>query len=89
MPIGWYSWVYLKRHYLSFWSKYNFVLSASFSSAIAIAAILIFFFLQLPEIELNWWGNSVVEAGCEGKVPCVLKTVADGEYFGPRIGEFH
>ncbi|EMR68687.1 putative opt oligopeptide transporter protein [Eutypa lata UCREL1] len=77
------------RHYLSFWSKYNFVLSASFSSAIAIAAILIFFFLQLPEIELNWWGNSVVEAGCEGKVPCVLKTVADGEYFGPRIGEFH
>lgn len=89
VPIGWYSWVYLKRHYLSFWSKYNFVLSASFSSAIAIAAILIFFFLQLPEIELNWWGNSVVEAGCEGKVPCVLKTVADGEYFGPRIGEFH
>ncbi|RYP84689.1 hypothetical protein DL769_001123 [Monosporascus sp. CRB-8-3] len=87
VPIGWYSWVYLKRHYLSFWSKYNFVLSASFSSAIAIAAIVIFFLLQLPEIELNWWGNEIVERGCEGE-PCLLKTIAEGEYFGPRIGEF-
>ena len=88
MPIGWYSWVYLKRHYLGFWSKYNFVLSASFSSAIAIAAIFIFFCFQLPEIELPWWGNDVVGYVCEGD-PCTLKTVADGEYFGPRIGEFH
>lgn len=64
------------------------MLSASFSSAIAIAAILIFFFLQLPEIELRWWGNNVVEQGCEAEA-CVLKKVAPGEYFGPRIGDFH
>ncbi|KAI0008767.1 OPT-domain-containing protein [Xylariaceae sp. FL0662B] len=88
VPVAWWSWVYLKKRYLGFWSKYNFVLSASLSSAIAIAAIIIFFSLQWSEIEIDWWGNSVTAQGCEDEA-CTLYTVADGEYFGPRIGEFH
>ena len=36
MPVAWLSWIYTKNRYLGFWSKYNFVLSASFSSGIAI-----------------------------------------------------
>ncbi|KAI1840281.1 hypothetical protein JX266_013500 [Neoarthrinium moseri] len=88
VPIAWFSWVYLKKRYLAFWSKYNFVLSASFSSAIAISGIIIFFTVQWLQVELDWWGNSVTAQGCEDEA-CTLFTAAEGEYFGPRLGEFH
>ncbi|KAI1382864.1 OPT-domain-containing protein [Hypoxylon trugodes] len=88
VPIAWWSWIYLKQRYLGFWSKYNFVLSASFSSAIAMAAIIIFFGLQWSVIELDWWGNTVTAQGCEEDA-CTLYQLGEGEYFGPRIGEFH
>lgn len=70
-------------------SKYNFVTSAAFSCAIALSGIVIFFALQIFEIELKWWGNTVVGEGCDGSGDCVLNVLPDGEYFGPRIGEFH
>jgi len=88
VPIGWFSMVYMKKRYLGLWSKYNYVLSASFSSAIACAAIIIFFALQWTEISLNWWGNEVSFQGCEG-TPCLRQQLAPGEYFGPRVGDFH
>lgn len=88
VPIGYLSMVYMKKRYIGLWSKYNYVLSASFSSAIAIAAIIIFFGLQFTGKTVDWWGNNVSFQGCEG-TPCVTHTLADGEYFGPRIGEFH
>lgn len=87
VPIGWFSWVFLKKRYLGFWSKYNFVLSASFSAAIAVAALIMFFALQYHDISIDWWGNDIIKRGCEDD-PCVLKQVAPGEYFGPRVGEF-
>ncbi|KAI0596921.1 OPT oligopeptide transporter protein-domain-containing protein [Biscogniauxia sp. FL1348] len=87
VPIAWASWVWLKKRYVGLWSKYNFVLSASFSCAVAVAAIIIFFSLQWTEIEIDWWGNSVTSQGCEGTA-CTRLTVKEGEYFGPRYGEF-
>lgn len=88
VPIAWLSWIWLKNRYLGLWSKYNFVLSASFSSGIAIAAIVMFFSLQWKGVSLDWWGNNVVSQGCEGDA-CVLKTLAEGDHFGPGPGEFH
>ncbi|PHH72196.1 hypothetical protein CDD80_4690 [Ophiocordyceps camponoti-rufipedis] len=87
VPIAWFSWIYLKSRYLGLWSKYNFVLSAAWSCGIAIAGIIIFFALQYTGTDLDWWGNRIVDAGCEGKA-CTLKTLAPGEYFGPRVGDF-
>ncbi|PFH55729.1 hypothetical protein XA68_17705 [Ophiocordyceps unilateralis] len=87
VPIAWFSWIYLKSRYLGLWSKYNFVLSAAWSCGIAIAGIIIFFALQYTGTDLDWWGNRIVETGCEGKA-CTLKTLAPGEYFGPRVGDF-
>ncbi|RDA87066.1 hypothetical protein CP533_5490 [Ophiocordyceps camponoti-saundersi (nom. inval.)] len=87
VPIAWFSWIYLKSRYLGLWSKYNFVLSAAWSCGIAIAGIIIFFSLQYTGIELDWWGNRIVETGCEGDA-CTLKKLAPGEYFGPRVGDF-
>lgn len=68
--------------------RYNYVVSAAFSAAIAIAAIAIFFALQWSSVELGWWGNEVSFRGCEGQV-CARYELAEGEYFGPRVGEFH
>lgn len=88
VPVAWLSHIYLKTRYTAFWAKYNYVASAAFSAAIAIAAIVIFFALQWSSIELNWWGNTVSFQGCEDEA-CTKYTLAEGEYFGPRIGQFH
>ncbi len=78
---------YLKTKHLAFWSKYNYVVSASFSSSIAIAGVVIFFALQWSNLELDWWGNSVSYEGYEGSAWKRLKLPAKG-YFGPGPNEF-
>lgn len=89
VPIAFASWIWIKRRYLALWSKYNFILSAAFSTGIAIAAIVIFFALQWNDIEMpKWWGVTVVSQGCEAEA-CVLKPVAPGETFGPPAGSWH
>jgi OPT family oligopeptide transporter len=88
VPLGWLSMVYMKQRYLAFWSKYNYIISASFSSGIAIAAVLIFFSLQYSGKEIVWWGNTVSFQGCEGTA-CRRFTLAEGETFGACVGEFH
>ncbi|KAK0720170.1 OPT oligopeptide transporter protein-domain-containing protein [Lasiosphaeris hirsuta] len=88
VPVSAISWLYLKKRFLGLWSKYNFVLSAAFSCAIAISGIVIFFALQISEIELDWWGNSVLGEGCDATGTCVRLKVEDGEYFGPRMGSW-
>nr|QBZ39424.1 sexual differentiation process protein 2 [Thermochaetoides thermophila] len=89
VPVAAFSWLYLKKRFLGFWSKYNFVTSAAFSCAIAISGIVIFFALQIWDIELSWWGNNAPYEGCDGSGTCGLLQLPEGEYFGPRIGEFH
>ncbi|KAK1529818.1 OPT oligopeptide transporter [Colletotrichum paranaense] len=67
---GWLSMVYLRQRYLAFWSKYNYVLSAAFSTAIAIAGVIIFFawFVsrttnQLPGVfNSPFWKTLVLQA---------------------------
>ncbi|KAL4759404.1 OPT family oligopeptide transporter [Aspergillus foveolatus] len=62
-------------------------LVAAFSSAIAIASLLIYFSLQSNSIELPWWGN-YADLGCE-KHACTGLSLTGEEYFGPREGEWH
>lgn len=78
--------VYVRGRYLGFWSKYNYVLSTAFSTAIALAAAIIFFTLEYNGLEVNWWGN-LADAGCE-KTNCTRLKLPEGEYFGPRTGSF-
>jgi hypothetical protein len=66
-----FSWVYVKRRYLEFWSKYNYITAAAWSAGIAVSAIVIFFALDIPDVSINWWGNYVYlggedNSGCEG-----------------------
>ncbi|KAH8110875.1 OPT oligopeptide transporter [Phellopilus nigrolimitatus] len=78
----------IRRRHFSWWTKYNYVLSAALDSGVAISIIIIFFCLQYPmngEIGLNtiqsWWGNTVFKnTGDWNDVS--LKTVPKGETFG-------
>ncbi|PHH71270.1 hypothetical protein CDD82_6607 [Ophiocordyceps australis] len=84
VPIAWFSWVYIRGRYPALWAKYNFVLSAALSAGVAVSAIFIFFTVQLANVEINWWGNSVISEGCESYLtPCTGKTLAEGERFYP------
>ncbi|KAL1667945.1 OPT oligopeptide transporter protein-domain-containing protein [Schizophyllum commune] len=71
----------IRRRYFSWWTKYNYVLSAALDAGTAISVVVIFFAcLGLNTIQA-WWGNSVPYAGADyAGVP--LKTLAPGETFG-------
>lgn len=66
VPIAAASWLWAKTRYLAFWSKYNFVLSASFSAACAISGLIQFFAVAYNgyDDKLDWWGNKVSLQGC-------------------------
>ncbi|WWC92468.1 OPT family small oligopeptide transporter [Kwoniella dendrophila CBS 6074] len=85
VPLASFSWFYLRKRYLAFWSKYNFVLAAAWQCGIAIAAIVIFFAVQLPAAELTWWGNTVSAQGCEDTA-CRRLPIPDIGYFGATPG---
>ncbi|RKU43923.1 hypothetical protein DL546_000685 [Coniochaeta pulveracea] len=77
---------YLRTRYLPLWSKYNYVLSAAFSTAIALAAIIIFFAVSYNRYEINWWGNDA-ESGCEAQ-SCTRLKLSGKDYFGPPVGTY-
>lgn len=84
--LTWLSWIYIRKRYLEFWSRYNYVLAAAWSAAIAIAAIVIFFGINIPEVELNWWGNNADADSCDGV--CTRLEIPAKGYFGPDPGNF-
>jgi len=75
----------------SWWSKYNYVLSAGLDSGLAISALLIFFCLQYPRNGtigensiLTWWGNWGAYDNVDGNALGVKYVdVEAGEFFGP------
>ncbi|CAK7229617.1 hypothetical protein SBRCBS47491_007311 [Sporothrix bragantina] len=88
VPVAFVSWIWIRGRHLAFWARYNYVLSASLSSAVAVSGIVIFFALQYTEIDLNWWGNEVTAVGCEATA-CTRLELPKGTHFGPGVGEFH
>ncbi|KAJ7180290.1 OPT oligopeptide transporter [Mycena crocata] len=79
----------IRRRHFSWWTKYNYVLSAALDAGVAISAVLIFFILQYPRggsIGENsiqtWWGNTVYSNTLDGNKTPYL-SLAEGETFGP------
>ncbi|KIL87385.1 hypothetical protein FAVG1_09091 [Fusarium avenaceum] len=83
---GWISWVVVRKRYLAFWAKYNYVLSAAWQTGIALAALVIFFTVSYHGASVNWIGNHA-DSGCEANV-CTRLKVPEGEIFGPSPGTF-
>ncbi|KAK9464670.1 OPT oligopeptide transporter protein-domain-containing protein [Lipomyces arxii] len=78
---------YIRRHYLAWWTKYNYILSSGLSAGMAFSGILIFFALQYTNKTLVWWGSTVSQAGVDGQgVATLLDAPTEG--FGPPIGSW-
>ncbi|KAF8263219.1 OPT oligopeptide transporter [Lactarius quietus] len=80
----------IRRRHFSWWTKYNYVLSAALDASYAIGAVFIFLTLQYPDngnIGLNgiqnWWGNTVFLNTADAR-GTPLKTLSDGQTFGPK-----
>jgi OPT family small oligopeptide transporter len=78
---------YIKRRYMNWWEKYNYVLSASLGAGVAFAALLIYWATEYHPHPLNWWGNTVSSAGIDGQGVGRLPIPSRG-YFGPEKGQF-
>lgn len=82
---------YIKKHYLLWWEKYNYILTSALSAGVAFSALLIFFTVQYNSPLLEWWGNSLHQQGIEGAStePAWLsaKNAPEG-YIGLRKGNF-
>ncbi|KAK9328603.1 OPT oligopeptide transporter protein-domain-containing protein [Lipomyces starkeyi] len=80
---------YIRRRYLSWWEKYNYVLSAGLTAGVAFAAIIIFFAVQYRDKSINWWGNTVVSAGIDGgKGQQTRLPLPEKGYFGLDPGTY-
>jgi OPT family small oligopeptide transporter len=78
----------IRKRSFSWWTKYNYVLSAALDSGLAVSILVIFFTLQFPKngtIGLGlqrWWGNTVPFTGADG-LGTPVRPLAPGETFGP------
>ncbi|CZR51394.1 probable isp4 protein [Phialocephala subalpina] len=72
----------IKSKYKHWWAKYNYILSASLDSGVAVSAIVIFFTVIFPGAELNWWGNTVSSKTADG-LGTPWKSVPVNGTFGP------
>ncbi|KAK9460478.1 OPT oligopeptide transporter protein-domain-containing protein [Lipomyces oligophaga] len=57
---------YVRRRFLAWWSKYNYIISSGLTAGTAFSGILIFLALQYHPKMLSWWGNNVASAGIDG-----------------------
>lgn len=78
----------IRKKYLGWWSKYNYILSGGLNAGIAFSSVIIFFAVQYHDKLIDWWGNNVPYAGLDAEgLPRlnVTESAPDG-YFGPRFG---
>ncbi|VVT53045.1 uncharacterized protein SAPINGB_P003376 [Magnusiomyces paraingens] len=78
---------YIKRKYIGWWEKYNYVVSSSLTAGVAFSAIIIFFSVQYKPRKIIWWGNTVSYSGADAAGGSLL-VLKDGEIFGPPPGQF-
>ncbi|KZT04573.1 OPT oligopeptide transporter, partial [Laetiporus sulphureus 93-53] len=78
----------IRRRHFSWWTKYNYVLSAGLDSGLAVSIIVIFFCVQYPragkigaDTLQKWWGNTVFLDNADGR-SASYKVVESGGYFG-------
>ncbi|KAK9481893.1 OPT oligopeptide transporter protein-domain-containing protein [Lipomyces starkeyi] len=79
----------IRRRYLAWWEKYNYILHSGLTSGVAFAALIIFFSLQYTGTNLSWWGNNIWQSGIDGgDGRQALLPVPRVGYFGPSPGHY-
>ncbi|KAK9477421.1 OPT oligopeptide transporter protein-domain-containing protein [Lipomyces japonicus] len=79
---------YIRRRYLAWWAKYNYIMTSALTAGVAFSGILIFLGLQYKPKKLVWWGNEVSTAGVDGKMVATYRTAPEGGYFGLPEGSW-
>ncbi|TEB27919.1 small oligopeptide transporter [Coprinellus micaceus] len=79
----------IRRKHFSYWTKYNYVLSAALDAGTAVGLILIYFCLQYPmggtigkDTIQQWWGNRVYKETLDWK-SSPYRPLSPDETFGP------
>lgn len=81
----------IKRDFILWWEKYNYILSSALSAGVAFSALFLFFTVQYNGQDLLWWGNNISSMGIEGSTThpsWLLAADAPGGYVGLREGQF-
>lgn len=79
---------YLRKHYLLWWEKYNYLLSSSLTAGVAFSAVIIFFSVQYHPKDISWWGNNVPYNGLDYEGPALMEIPDDPGYFGPSPANY-
>ncbi|CAK7906362.1 oligopeptide transporter 2 [[Candida] anglica] len=82
---------HIRKRYLTWWEKYNYVFSSAMDAGVAFSAIIIFFAVQYHEKDVNWWGNTVSYEGIDGGIgqqSLLNVSNTDQGYFGLKWGTF-
>jgi hypothetical protein len=81
--------VHIKRKYLAWWSKYNYILAVGFGSAIPLCAILIFGIISSTKADetVSSWVTNTISFGdnCDAK-GCRAFEIPEIGYIGPAPG---
>lgn len=72
----------IKKRWRSWWTKYNYILSAGLDSGVAIASVIIFLCVTYPGAKLEWWGNTVWKKTLDYN-STRFYDLSQGETFGP------
>ncbi|KAI1342960.1 OPT family small oligopeptide transporter [Xylariaceae sp. FL0016] len=74
----------IRRKWNGWWRSYNYVTAAGLDAGLILSTIVIFFAITFPDVTIpQWWGNVGVFETADALYTATLKTVADGEIFGP------
>lgn len=76
---------HIRRRYLSWFEKYNYVLTSALDAGVAFSAVIIFFAVQYHPKNISWWGNNVPWEGIDGengRIALIEELPARG-FFGP------
>jgi hypothetical protein len=80
---------WIRSRMRGWWLKYNFILSASLDTGLAIGTTIVFFSVLFRGVlPPNWWGNNVVASTLDNGMEARLVKLGEGEYFGPPPGSW-
>ncbi|XP_020083198.1 oligopeptide transporter 1-like [Ananas comosus] len=71
--------VLIYRRYKGWWARHNYVLSAALDAGVAFMAVLMYFTLQIKDIDgINWWGVDLDDHCPLAHCPTAKGVVVDG-----------
>ncbi|KAI2780473.1 small oligopeptide transporter [Daldinia loculata] len=74
----------IRKKFGGWWRTYNYVTAAALDAGLILSTIVIFFAITLPGVTIpQWWGNVDVFNTLDASYTGWLKTVPEGEKFGP------